>query len=113
MRLDAHLSEASSDINFVLTKNNEIADVNEKLSEDLKVCQKHQENVQKINKNLDLEVQQLKENSLKAISKLQEPFAFRNNQVPFTNIHNLTKWSFSSKATNFETGDFEHKSERT
>ena len=113
MRLDAHLCEASADINFVLTKNNEIAEVNEKLSEDLKVCQKHQENVQKVNKNLDLETQHLKEISLKAIGKLQEPFAFRSNQLPFANVQNMTKWSFSSKATGFEIGEFEHKSERT
>ena len=117
-RLDAHICEASSEINFVLTKNNEIADVNEKLSGDLSVCQKHQENVQKINKNLDLEVQQLKDTSLKAISKLQQPFNFKSNQSPFNNIinvqntHNMTKWSYSSRATDFETGEFERKSER-
>ena len=37
-RLDSHICEASSEINFVLTKNNEIAEVNEKLSLDLSVC---------------------------------------------------------------------------
>lgn len=112
MRLDSHLAEASSEINYILSKNNEIADVNEKLNGDLKVCQKHEENVQKLNKNLDIETQHLKEVSLKAISKLQEPFNSRSNNVPFANTHNFTKWSFSSRATDFETGDFEHKSER-
>jgi len=87
--------------------------MNERLSDDLKVCQKHQENVQKINKNLDIETQQLKETSLKAISKLQEPFAFKSNQLPFSNVQNMTKWSFSSKMTGFDTNDFERKSERT
>ncbi len=29
-------------------------EVNEKLNDDLKVCLKHQENVQRINKNLEL-----------------------------------------------------------
>jgi hypothetical protein len=72
----------------------------------LKVCQKHQENVQKVNKNLDLEIQHLKEISLKAISKLQEPFSSRPAAVPFGNSQNYAKWSSSSRATDFETGEF-------
>jgi hypothetical protein len=112
LRLEAHISEASSEISFILTKNNEIAEVNEKLVNDMKVCEKHQENVQKINKNLDVEIQKLKETSLKAISKLQEPLNYKPNGAPFTNVHNFTKWSFSSRATDFETGDFEHRTER-
>ena len=60
MRLEAHISEASSEINFIITKNNEISEVNEKLNTDLNVCQKHQENVLKINKSLDGEIQRLK-----------------------------------------------------
>ena len=41
-RLDNHLKEASSEITFILGKNNEINEVNEKLAGDMKVCQKHQ-----------------------------------------------------------------------
>ena len=110
-RLDAHIAEASSEINFILTKNNEIAEVNQKLSTDLKVCQKHQENVSKLNRNLDNEIAHLKETSLKAISKLQEPFNFRPAASPFNNSTNYAKWSASSRATDFQTGDFE-RSER-
>ena len=106
MRIDAHLAEASSEISFILSKNNEISDVNEKLSNDLKVCQRHQENVQKINKNLDLEVAHLKEMSQKAINKLQEPFNFRSNSGPFSNIQNYTqntyaKWNNTSRTEDF------------
>lgn len=102
-RIDAHLSEATAEISFILSKNNEIMEVNEKLGEDLKVCQRHQENVQRINKNLDSEIQSLKETSLKAISKLQEPFSNMTNQ-PFPNPSTYAKWSTSSRATEYETG---------
>ena len=51
-RLENHLKEASSEITFILGKNNEISGVNDQLTDDWKVCQKHQENVERVNKNL-------------------------------------------------------------
>jgi hypothetical protein len=48
-RSESQLQEASAEINFIIAKNNEIADVNEQLREDLKVCQRHLENVGRIN----------------------------------------------------------------
>lgn len=36
--MDSQLGEASQDINFIMSKNNEIQEVNEQLNEDLKVC---------------------------------------------------------------------------
>lgn len=75
-------------------------EVNEKLGNDLKVCQKHEENVVRINKNMEAEIQALKETSLKAISKLQEPFSNVTNQ-PFPNPPTYAKWSMSSRATEF------------
>lgn len=110
-RLDAHLSEASAEISFILSKNNEILEVNERLGGDLRVCQKHQENVSRINKNLEGEIEGIKETSLRAISKLQEPFTAASSQ-PFASIQNYSKWSHSSRATDYESGDFEKRSER-
>jgi len=48
----------------------------------------------------------LKDISLKAISKLQEPFSSRPPASPFNNSTNYAKWSSSSRATDFETGEF-------
>lgn len=111
VRIDAHLAEATAEISLILSKNNEIMEVNEKLGNDLKVCQKHQENVVRVNKNMEAEIQGLKETNLKAISKLQEPFSNLSNQ-PFPNPPTYAKWTMSSRATNFDTGDFDRKSER-
>lgn len=47
---------------------------------------------------MEAEILSLKETSLKAISKLQEPFSNLSNQ-PFPNTS--AKWNTSSRATNF------------
>ena len=46
------MNEASSEINFIISKNNEIVEINEQLSDDLKVCQRHLENVVRVNKSI-------------------------------------------------------------
>lgn len=107
-RAESQLQEASAEINFIISKNNEILDVNEQLREDLKVCQRHLENVGRVNKALENEVQGLHETSLKAISKLNEPFSNRTNFA----YQPSGKWGNTSRVTDYETGDFERKSAR-
>lgn len=109
-RSESQLQEASAEINFIIAKNNEIADVNQQLREDLKVCQRHLENVGRINKSIENEVQCLLETNLKAINKLQEPFANRNNANSYIPSG---KWGNTSRITDYETGDFEKRSARS
>lgn len=40
-RAESLLQDASGEINFILSKNAEIGEVNDQLKEDLKVCQRH------------------------------------------------------------------------
>lgn len=47
------MTETSAEVNFILSKNEEITEVNQQLNEDLKVCQRHLDNVGRINKALD------------------------------------------------------------
>lgn len=82
--------------------------MNEQLREDLKVCQRHLENVGRVNKSLENEVQGLHETSLKAISKLNQPFSNRTNFAYMSS----GKWGTTSRVTDYETGDFERKSAR-
>lgn len=82
--------------------------MNEQLREDLKVCQRHLENVGRVNKALENEVQGLQETSIKAINKLQEPFSNRTNY----NYQSASKWGNTSRVTDYETGDFERRSAR-
>lgn len=107
-RSESQLQEASAEINFIISKNNEILDMNEQLREDLKVCQRHLENVGRVNKGLESEVQGLHETNLKAISKLHEPFSNRTNY----GYQPSGKWGNTSRVTDYETGDFERKSAR-
>jgi archaellum component FlaC len=51
-RMEAQVCEASTEINFIMGKNNEIIEVNNQLNDDLKVCQRHSENVCRVNKNM-------------------------------------------------------------
>lgn len=98
-RFESQVSEASSEINYIQSKNNEIENINQQLDDDLQVCKRHLENVGKINKSLDCEIQILKEVSQKAISKLQEPFSNRTNTYG--------KWGNSSRLTTSESGEWE------
>ena len=77
------------------------------MGEDLKVCQRHLDNVSRVNKSLEAETEGLKDTNLKAISKLQEPLANRTNTTYYAPTG---KWATSSRATDFETGEFERKS---
>ena len=40
-RGDTLLKDSSAEINFIISKNNEIIEVNNQLKEDLKVCERH------------------------------------------------------------------------
>lgn len=51
-RLDRLVEETSTEINFIISKNNEITEVNEQLTEDLKVCERHLDNLARVNKSL-------------------------------------------------------------
>lgn len=75
--------------------------MNEQLRDDLKVCQRHLENVGRINRSLDTEVQGLQTTNAKAIERLKLPFT--NRASPPLNA----KWGVSSRETNYETGDFD------
>lgn len=78
------MEETSTEINFIISKNNEITEVNEQLSDDLKVCERHLDNLARVNKSLETEIKTLHDTNIKAISKLREPFTSRTNkdQVP-------------------------------
>ena len=95
-RSESHLQEASAEINFIIAKNNEIVEINEQLREELKVCQRHLENVGRVNKSLENEVQSLHETNIKAISKLQEPFGNRTNSYLPSG-----KWGTTSRVTDY------------
>jgi len=51
-RFESLLQDASSDINFVLAKNNEIREVNGQLNDELTVCQRHLDNLARNNRTL-------------------------------------------------------------
>ena len=94
------MHEASSEINFIISKNNEILEINEQLSDDLKVCQRHLENVARVNKSIETEIQQLHDTNVKAITKLQDPFTNRTNISNFV-PSGTGKWGTTSRATDF------------
>lgn len=107
-RMDSLLHEAGTDINFILAKNSEIVEVNAQLKDDLAVCQRHLDNLARLNRSLEGEIGTLHQTNLKAISKLREPFANRaSGQLPQPSSSSYEKWAGASRATNFETGDFE------
>jgi Mg2+ and Co2+ transporter CorA len=51
-RLDSLLEDTSSEINFIIAKNNEIVEVNSQLKDDLTVCQRHLDNLTRNNRTL-------------------------------------------------------------
>lgn len=57
-----------------MARNSEVSEVNLQLKSDLKVCEKHLDNVTRQNKNIESELSKFKEVNLAAIKKLQEPF---------------------------------------
>ncbi len=85
-----------------MAKNNEIVEINSQLKEDLKVCQRHLENVVRSNKIVENELGNLHQANLTAIKKLQEPFAEKIQNFANKN----TKWELSSRATGSDSGDF-------
>ena len=40
-------------MNYIMAKNSEVTDVNTQLRNDLKVCERHLENVMRLNKGID------------------------------------------------------------
>ena len=87
-----------------MAKNSEVTDVNVQLKNDLKVCEKHLENVVRLNKTIETELSKFRELNLMAIKKLQEPMRDTSNNYGLK----LTprKWSESSRMT--ATGGFEN-----
>jgi hypothetical protein len=81
-------------------KNNEIIDVNNQLNDDLKVCQRHLDNVCRVNKTLEAEIQGLKDTTVRAISKLQIPLN-KNNSSSNPLNSSSGKWGVTSRVTNF------------
>ncbi len=98
-RLQCHMQETSEEINFVITRNSEIGEVNQQLGEDLKVCQRHQDNVQRINKQMQAELQAVSETTIKVISRLKSPL---NNRTNLSGSGD--KWACSSRSTGFDLG---------
>lgn len=88
------MGDTSSEINFIIAKNNEITEVNDQLRDDLTVCQRHLDNLTRVNKSLESEINSLHQTNLKAISKLREPFANKHNynSVPFAYPGCGEKW---------------------
>lgn len=80
-----------------------MTDVNAQLRNDLKVSEKHLENVLKLNKTIETELLKFKELNLMAIKKLQEPMRDMSNN--YSSKMTPRKWSESSKMT--ATGGFE------
>lgn len=109
-RFESLLGDTSDEINYILAKNNEIAEVNEQLKDDLAVCQRHLDNLSRVNRSLEEEIGCFHQANLKTINKLREPFANRTTsqtqQQPLPAAY-PEKWGAASRATDFETGDFE------
>lgn len=47
-------------MNYIMSKNGEITDVNTQLNNDLKVCERHLENVLRMNKSIEVELAKLR-----------------------------------------------------
>jgi chromosome segregation ATPase len=106
-RFDSMIGDSSAEINFILAKNNEIKEVNSQLNDDLAVCHRHLENLTRVNRSLEGEVGTLHATNLKAIVRLRQPFANRTNGESSGEKWGGDKWGVASRATNFETGEFE------
>ncbi len=87
-----------------MAKNNEVTDVNDQLKNDLKVCEKHLENVLRLNKTVEVELSKFKDLNLMAIKKLHEPMRDTSNN--YSSKMTPRKWSECSRMT--ATGGFEN-----
>ena len=101
--MEGEVRECSDEINYILAKNNEVTEVNTQLKNDLKVCEKHLENVLRLNKAIETELSKFKAINLMAIKKLQEPMRDTSNN--YSTKMTPRKWSESSRMT--ATGGFE------
>lgn len=72
------------------------------------MCERHLDNVGRINKAVEIEIAHMKEVNLQAIKKLQQPVSGRScsQGTPFA------KWENSSLATDYETGEINWGGER-
>lgn len=89
--MENEVRECSDEINYILAKNNEVTDVNSQLKNDLKVCERHLENVIRLNKSIEAELNKWKEVNQIAIRKLQEPMKDMSNN--FVSKPTPRKWT--------------------
>lgn len=68
------------------------------MTDDLKVCERHLENVLRVNKNIEVELSKFKEVNKQAIKKLQEPMRDVSNTTTQMN-RTSGKWSTASRMT--------------
>jgi hypothetical protein len=101
--MEGEVRECSDEINYILAKNSEVTEVNSQLKNDLKVCEKHLENVLKLNKTVEMELSKFKEMNMMTIKKLQETMREASNN--YNTKMTPRKWSESSRMT--ATGGFE------
>jgi len=80
--------------------------VNGQLRNDLKVCEKHLENVLRVNKNIEVELAKYHDVNTVAIKKLQEPMRDVSNTSSSVAQQNkvMGKWSTASRMTATGTG---------
>lgn len=52
-RFESLIGDSSAEINFIISKNNEIKAVNEQLNDDLTVCHRHLDNLTRVNHSLE------------------------------------------------------------
>lgn len=90
-RMENEVRECSDEINYILAKNNEVTDVNSQLRNDFKVCERHLENVIRLNKSIEAELNKWKEVNQVAIRKLQEPMKDMSNN--FVSKATPRKWT--------------------
>lgn len=105
-RLENEVRECSDEINFIMARNSEVTDVNAQLNGDLKVCERHLENVLRVNKTMEAELGKFKEVNMLAIKKLQEPMKDSSNTFAVKAPKTPRKWSESSRMT--ATGGFDN-----
>ena len=55
-QVDGLIKETGEEVNFILGRNGEIQEVNGQLKQDLKVCERHMENVLRANRYLEEEI---------------------------------------------------------
>ena len=99
-QLEGMLEETNSEIVFIMGRNDEIKEVNGQLGQDLRVCQRHMENVLRVNRGMEEEIALLQQTSMKAIAKLQQPLNNRTNQPPME----PAGWEKHSRSE-YETGE--------